>query len=117
LAVARSNTKVIYAGTGEESRGSGVFKSSDGGATWASVGLADTHFIGSIIVGATDPDEVLVAAIGDRTPGPDRGVFRTTNGGRTWTKVLFLDNDSGCPSIAVADDEPRVVYATLYPAA
>ncbi len=117
LAVARSNTKVIYAGTGEESRGSGVFKSSDGGATWANVGLADTHFIGSIIVGATDPDDVLVAAIGDRTPGPDRGVFRTTNGGRTWTKVLFLDNDSGCPSIAVADDEPRVVYATLYPAA
>ncbi|HEX3703858.1 MAG TPA: hypothetical protein VHU82_11035 [Vicinamibacterales bacterium] len=117
LAVARSNTKVLYAGTGEETRGAGVFKSSDGGATWANVGLPDTHFIGSIIISPTNPDDVLVAAIGDRTPGPDRGVFRTTNGGRTWTKALFLDNDSGCPSIASAVDEPRVVYATLYPAA
>jgi photosystem II stability/assembly factor-like uncharacterized protein len=117
LAVARSNPKVLYAGTGEETRGAGVFRSSDGGATWTNVGLPDTHFIGSIIVSPINPDEVLVAAIGDRTPGPDRGVFRTTNGGRTWTKVLFLDNDGGCPSIASAADEPRVVYATLYPAA
>ncbi len=117
LAIAPSNAKVIYAGTGEEIRGGGVFKSSDGGGSWINVGLANTHFIGSIIVSPTDGDEVLVAAIGDRTPGPDRGVFRTTNGGRTWTKVLFLDDDSGCPSIAVANDEPRVMYATLYPAA
>jgi photosystem II stability/assembly factor-like uncharacterized protein len=117
LAVARSNPQVIYAGTGEETRGSGVFKSSDAGATWVNVGLADTHFIGSIIVSPTNPDEVLVAAIGDRAPGPDRGVFRTIDGGRTWAKVLFLDDDSGCPSIGGAPDDPRVVYATLYPAA
>ncbi|HEV3062148.1 MAG TPA: hypothetical protein VGY48_28110 [Vicinamibacterales bacterium] len=117
LAVARSNPRVIYAGTGEEIRGSGVFRSSDGGVTWTNAGLPDTHFIGTILVSPTNPDEVLAAAIGDRTPGPDRGVFRTTDGGRTWAKVLFLDNDSGCPSIASAPDQPRVVYATLYPAA
>jgi photosystem II stability/assembly factor-like uncharacterized protein len=117
LAIARSNPKVIYAGTGEETRGRGVFKSSDGGATWKSVGLADTHFIGTIIVSRTNPDDVLVAAIGDRTRGPDRGVFRSTDGGRTWSKVLFLDEDSGCPSLAAAADQPRTVYATLYPAA
>ena len=47
LAVARSNPEVIYVGTGESdirsdlSSGDGVYKSSDGGKTWANVGLKD----------------------------------------------------------------------------
>ncbi len=117
LAIAPSNPQVIYAGTGEETRGSGVFKSTDAGATWTSVGLADTHFIGAIIVDPANPDVVLVAAIGDRTPGPNRGVFRSTDGGGTWNRVLFHDGASGCASIVAAPDDPRVVFATMYPGA
>jgi photosystem II stability/assembly factor-like uncharacterized protein len=117
LAIAPSNPRILYAGTGEETRGDGVYKSTDGGATWTHVGLRDTHFIGSIVIAADNPDVVLVGAIGDRTPGPDRGVFRTTDGGKTWTKVLFVDDRAGCPSIAAAPDAPRVLFATLYPAA
>jgi len=117
VAVAPSNAQMIYVGTGEETRGNGVYASKDGGTSWRSVGLGDTHFIGSLLVSADNADEVLVAAIGDRTRGPDRGVFRTTDGGATWSKVLFLDNDSGCPSIVAAPDAPRVVYATCYRAA
>lgn len=117
LAVAPSNHDVIYVGTGEETRGNGVYKSVDGGATWTNVGLADTHFIGSIVIDPSNPDIVLVGAIGDRTPGPNRGVFRTTDGGRTWSKVLFRDPSSGCPSVVAAPDEPSVLFATLYPGA
>ena len=69
------------------------------------------------MVSAEDPDTVVVAAIGDRTPGPNRGVFRTTDGGRTWTKVLFVDDSAGCPSVIAAPDAPQVLFATLYPAA
>jgi photosystem II stability/assembly factor-like uncharacterized protein len=116
LAIAPSNPKVIYAGTGEETRGDGVYRSADGGATWANVGLRDTHFIGSIVVSADNPDEVVVGAIGDRTPGPDRGVYRTTDGGRTWAKVLFVDDTAGCVAVVAAPDAPRVLFATLYPA-
>jgi photosystem II stability/assembly factor-like uncharacterized protein len=115
IALAPSNPKVIYVGTGEETRGTGVYKSTDGGATWVSMGLRDTHLIGAILVDAANPDIVLVAAIGDRTSGPERGVFRSIDGGKTWTKVLYRDESSGCPSIIPAPDAAQIIYATLYP--
>ena len=52
LAIAPSNPNTIYIGTGQpEPRydigaGLGVFKSTDGGAHWAPLGLADTRYIG-----------------------------------------------------------------------
>jgi photosystem II stability/assembly factor-like uncharacterized protein len=116
LAIAPSDSRILYAGTGEETRGDGVYKSTDGGRSWTNVGLADTHYIGSIVISATNPDDVVVGAIGDRTPSQARGVFRTTNGGRTWTKVLFVDDTAGCPSVVAAPDAPRILFATLYPA-
>jgi photosystem II stability/assembly factor-like uncharacterized protein len=115
LAIAPSNPQIIYAGTGEETRGDGVYKSTDAGKSWTNVGLRDTHYIGSIVISATNPDEVVVGAIGDRTPSQERGVFRTTDGGRTWTKVLFVDDTAGCPSVVAAPDAPRILFATLYP--
>jgi photosystem II stability/assembly factor-like uncharacterized protein len=115
LAIAPSNPQIIYAGTGEETRGDGVYKSTDGGKSWINVGLRDTHYIGSIVISATNPDEVVVGAIGDRIPNQDRGVFRTTDGGRTWTKVLSVDDTAGCPAVVAAPDAPRVMFATLYP--
>src|SRR6267378_963024 len=47
LAVAPSDPKVLYAGTGESdiredlSSGNGVYKSTDGGSTWKLIGLDD----------------------------------------------------------------------------
>ncbi|HKS70803.1 MAG TPA: hypothetical protein VJQ45_10300, partial [Ktedonobacterales bacterium] len=54
LAVAESAPNVIYAGTGEAtirgnvSHGDGVYKSTDGGQTWANVGLKETRHIAKI---------------------------------------------------------------------
>src|SRR5260221_1748786 len=68
LAIAPSNPQIIYAGTGEETRGDGVYKSTDGGRSWTNVGLRETHYIGSIVVNPADPDDLLVGAIGDSAP-------------------------------------------------
>ncbi len=116
LAIAPSNPRIIYAGTGEETRGDGVYRSADGGKSWLNVGLRDTHYIGSIVISPTNPDEVVVGAIGDRTPSQERGVFRTADAGRSWTKVLFVDDAAGCPSVIAAPDAPQTMFATLYPA-
>ncbi|MBV9339760.1 MAG: hypothetical protein JO159_02570, partial [Acidobacteria bacterium] len=113
LSVAPSRPNILYAGTGEQGRGNGVYKSVDGGATWISVGLKETRYIANLIVDPRNPDLLLVAANGDREPGPDRGVFRTTNGGRTWNKVLFRDNYSGAMDIAFDPDNPHEIFATL----
>jgi hypothetical protein len=70
MAVAPSDPRVIYVGTGEAAirsditLGGGVFKSSDGGAHWESLGLGDTRQIGKVLVNATNADIVLIAALG-----------------------------------------------------
>jgi len=123
LALAPSDPNVIYVGTGEASirsditYGAGVYKSSDGGAHWRAVGLADTRHIGKVLVDPRNPDVVLVAALGHAYgPNSERGVFRSTDGGRTWTKVLYKDPDTGAIDLAADPADPQIVYAALYQA-
>ena len=77
LAVAPSDPNIIWAGTGETfirsniSQGIGIFKSTDGGATWKHMGLEKTGRIGRIIIHPTDPDIVFAAALG-HCYGPNR---------------------------------------------
>src|SRR5205807_4033983 len=55
IAVAPSNPKIIYIGSGEAdmrsdiTSGHGIYKSSDGGHSWARIGLVDSYQIGAIL--------------------------------------------------------------------
>jgi photosystem II stability/assembly factor-like uncharacterized protein len=121
IALAPSNPKVIYAGTGEAdmrsdiAQGNGVYKSIDAGKTWASSGLADSQQIGKILVHPRDPDIVYVAALGHPYgPNAERGVYRSRDGGKNWQKVLGKNDDTGAISIAFQPDDPNVIYAALW---
>lgn len=121
LAVARSNPNVVWAGTGESfirsdiSIGDGIYKSTNGGATWQHMGLDATGRIGRIVINPRNPGVVLACAQGnDYGPQPERGVYRTTDGGKTWTKTLFVDNNTGCSDIAMDMSNPQIVYASTW---
>ena len=123
LAVAPSAPDTVYIGAGQpEPRydvagGTGVFKTLDGGKTWAPLGLEKTRHIGRILINPTNPDDVLVAAVGDFfKPGPDRGVFRTTDGGKTWTRALAIGDDVGAVDLAADPKDPNVVFAAAWQA-
>jgi photosystem II stability/assembly factor-like uncharacterized protein len=116
--VADSNPNVIYVGTGSEAirsnviLGRGVFKSTDGGRTWQSVGLREIGQIGQLKVHPKNPDIAFVAAIGNPFGwGPDRGVYRTKDGGKTWQKVLFINDQTGAVSVAINWQNPNEIYA------
>ncbi len=121
LALAASDPNVVWAGTGEAkirshiSIGLGVYKSTDAGATWRSMGLDRTGRIGRIVVHPRDPNVVLVCALGHAYgPQPERGVFRTLDGGQTWSRVLFVDDNTGCSDLAMDPSNPRVLYAGMW---
>jgi photosystem II stability/assembly factor-like uncharacterized protein len=119
LAIAPSDAKTIWAGTGEawvirpsDVMGDGIYKSTDGGATWKNMGLAETGRIGRIIVHPTNPDIVFACALGRATgPQQERGVFRTTDGGASWRRVLFVNEDTGCSGLSMDAKNPDVLAA------
>src|SRR5487761_2556670 len=100
LALAPSDPKTIYVGSGEAdmrsdiAHGDGMYKTTDAGRHWTHIGLADTQQISSVLVDPRNPDVVFVAALGHAYgANAERGVFRSRDGGKTWDKVLFKNAD------------------------
>ncbi|MBA3885768.1 MAG: hypothetical protein H0X67_08545 [Acidobacteria bacterium] len=116
VAISQSNPDLVWLGTGgTQSWGRGVFKSTDGGASWQAMGLSDTKQISRIIVDPADANIVWVASPGHLYgPNRERGVFKTLDGGRTWQHVLFVDDDTGAFDLVMDPGDPQVLYATTY---
>ncbi len=118
LAVATSDPKTIYAGTGESdirsdlSSGNGVYKSTDGGFTWAHVGLEDTRQISRIVVDPGDPNVVYVGALGHAYGANEqRGVYKSSDGGTHWIKVLDVGSEIGVSDLAICSGNPQLLFA------
>ncbi|HKW77595.1 MAG TPA: glycosyl hydrolase [Candidatus Limnocylindria bacterium] len=123
IAVAGSDPNVVYVGMGEScirgnvSHGDGVYRSTDGGKTWAHLGLEKTRNIGKVRVHPGDPDTAYVAALGHaHGANPERGVYRTRDGGKTWKRVLFRNEKAGAIDLSVDANNPRILYATFWEA-
>jgi photosystem II stability/assembly factor-like uncharacterized protein len=121
IAVSESDPKVIYLGTGSDdirsnvSTGRGVYKSTDGGATWSFSGLYDAGQIGSVRIHPTNPNIVWVAALGNAfKPNVERGVFKSTDGGKTWRKTLYVSDSTGAADLELNAANPDIVYVWMW---
>ncbi|RLD83305.1 MAG: hypothetical protein DRJ10_03750 [Bacteroidetes bacterium] len=121
LALAKSNPDILWVGTGESYNarsshsGTGIYVSKDGGKTWESKGLKDSHHISKIIVHPENKDIVYVTVMGHLfLPNEERGIFKTTNGGKNWEKILFIDNNTGFIDLSMDYNNPEILYAAAY---
>ena len=123
IAVAPSNSNVIYVGSGEGLQrpdlavGDGMYKSTDAGKTWTRLGLRDAQQITAIVVDPKNAERVYVAVQGHPYgPNAERGVFRSSNGGQSWEKVLYKDENTGAAELVMDPANAQVLYAGLWAA-
>jgi hypothetical protein len=113
LAMDARQPDLMYAGTGEgyfredvrgtglPLRGSGIFVTRDGAATWQRLAATTTDdflWVNDVEIGVSDPGRVYAAT---RT-----GVWRSSDAGATWTRLLAVTVHGGCLDLALRPDQP-----------
>jgi len=108
IAIDPTDAATIYVGTGEANaaadtyEGTGMYKSTDSGATWTQIGLDSSYHIGRIVVDPLRPETLFVAVAGKHfgATNPDRGLYRSQDGGSTWEQILFVSDSTSCIDVA-----------------
>ncbi|MFM9985166.1 MAG: WD40/YVTN/BNR-like repeat-containing protein, partial [Flavobacteriales bacterium] len=116
-----SNDQTVWVGSGENNNqrsvayGDGVYKSMDGGMSWANMGLKESEHIAEVLVHPTNSNIIYVAAYGPVwKEGGDRGVYKSTDGGANWTNVKKVSDYTGCNDILMDPQNPEVLYAAFH---
>lgn len=123
IAISPTSENVMYVGTGEPNLGGGsitydgggVYKSTDGGSTWALQGLAEIGSVGRIVISHTNSNHIVVAAMGKVfSKSSERGVYRSSDGGSSWERVLYLNDSTGAIDLAMNPQDPNILYAAMW---
>jgi photosystem II stability/assembly factor-like uncharacterized protein len=136
IAISPTNNKVIYAGTGNYSsaggggvfgpgmgdNAAGIYKSTDGGATWKVInpkGIFDGLRIRRIVPTTLNRGQTIFAATTDtavRNGAIDRGgVYRSDDGGKSWTRFSGTRNlpNTGVTDIAANPANPKEFFVAI----
>ena len=121
IAVAPSNSNVVYVGSGEGlhgpdlSVGDGVYKSTD---TEKHGRISDCAMVSRSAIGGRYHEESgpSLRGRGRSSVGPneERGVYRSVDSGKTFKKVLSRDENVGASNVQIDPSNPAIVYAALW---
>lgn len=105
-----TNNKIIYIGAA----GGGVWKSSDGGASFAPIFDKHIQSIGCVTIDPNNPDNVIWVGTGEpwtrNSVSIGDGIYKSTDGGLNWTNMGLPKSDR-ITSIIVDPRNSDVVYA------
>lgn len=101
----------------------GLYKTTDGGATWTAVLTIDEHTgINEVHLDPRNPDVVYAAAHQRRrhvftqiSGGPGSAVYKSVDAGKTWSKIIkgLPGGDLGRIGLAVSPVVPDLLYAIV----
>ncbi len=125
LAMAPSNSNVLYAGTGEAHNsgdsfyGRGILVSTNGGDTWTLTGQSvfNRLTVNEIAIDPTNANVAYAAVCNfgvNGLYGPNTGIYKTTDGGATWTDTTSsLSSTEQFTSIQIDPNQPQTLYAAI----
>ena len=122
VAIDQANPDIVWVGVGEGNGAgdpavAGVYRSLDGGDTWAAGGLLGVERVQRILLHPTSPEVVYAGVAGSQwREGGDRGVYKTTDGGQSWIHVLSVDERTGVSDLIMDPDDPDRLLAAMWSA-
>ncbi|MDH3689217.1 MAG: hypothetical protein OEU36_07015 [Gammaproteobacteria bacterium] len=115
LAIDPNDPEIIYCGTGEANLsadsypGVGLYRTTDGGASWQLIRRADTNGIaariGAIAINPFDSNHILIGGVGHYLAGQAHtggmgGLYESPDGGQSWLRYGFISvSEYRCHSI------------------
>lgn len=129
IAIDPRNSDVVYAAAigvpWGDTPDRGVYKSTDGGQTWAKILFVDNQTgAADLVMDPKNPNKIIVAMWQHRrwpwffkSGGPSSGLYITYNGGKSWEKRTEKDGlpkgDLGRIGLAIAPSNPEIIYALV----
>lgn len=112
IVISPQDKNTLYVGTGEPFGnlgavgGAGVFKTTDGGTTWSSLGNSSSFGdVGRIIINPTNKNNVLV--------GTTRGIYRTIDGGANWTQTYATSGSNWVQDLDADPTNFNIQYGSV----
>jgi photosystem II stability/assembly factor-like uncharacterized protein len=124
IVVDPTNANIVYAAVCDNAvngvlGNTGIWKSTDGGATWTNTTTGITNItpdddFSDLVIDPSN-DQILYCAVGTPGGGVANGVYETTNGGTSWAVSgnFPTGTKDSTIKIAISASNPQVLYAAI----